>query len=209
MANPQDVKRRIIAENLARAALQEAKKDVQGVGQAAGTAAPPFANLVRYFDQGNRTGSLMRNALQQLSFHAAEIPGPIGKAGSAILGLGVSGGPILIATAALGVFALAWKKADEAGQLAASNAESAGERIRKVFASALQGGNTEEFGQRLTLFRQRLETARNELRQLEAAPLAQQLFRHEVTPQGLTVSVPINNPVQERADQLAAAGSKV
>jgi len=209
MAPPSDVKLRIIAENLARAALQEAKKDVQGVGAASGTAVVPFDKFVRSFTTGSHSANLMRNALQQLSFHAAEIPGPVGKAGSAILGLGISGGPILIATAALGLFALAWKKADEAATLAADNAVSAGERMRKVFASALQGGNTEEFGQRLDLFRRRLGEARDELRQLQAAPLAEQRFRNEVTPQGLTVSVPLNNPVQERADQLAAAGSKV
>lgn len=209
MASPTDVKLRIIAENLARAALQEAKKDVQGVGQAAGTSAAPFANLVRYFDQGNRTGQLFRNALQQLSFQASNIPGPVGKAGSAILGLGISGGPILIATAALGAFALAWKKAEEAGERAAKNAESAGERLRRVFASTLQGGNTEEFGERLDLFRQRLAEARKEQQDLAAAPLAEQRFRQEVTPQGLTVSVPLNNPQQERAEQLAAVATKV
>jgi len=209
MASPSDVKLRIIAENLARAALQEAKKDVQGVGGAAGTAVVPFDKFVRSFTTGSHSANLMRNALQQLSFHAAEIPGPVGKAGSAILGLGISGGPILIATAALGLFALAWKKADEAATLAADNAVSAGERMRKVFASALQGGNVAEFGERIDLFRKRLGEAREDLRQLETSPLAEQRFRNQVTPQGLTVSVPLNNPVQERADQIATASSKV
>src|SRR5438874_11163229 len=110
MGNPQDIKLRIVAENLARAALQEAGRDVKGVGQAAGGAVQPFDKLLRSFTTGSSSATVFHRALEQLSFQAAGIPGPVGRAATAIGTLGVGGGPILIATAALGIFALAWKK---------------------------------------------------------------------------------------------------
>jgi hypothetical protein len=143
---------------------------VQGLG-AAGTKAgeetkASFGKMVLeqgrllFSTQETRQGvNMFEHALRTLSFQAAGVPGPVGKAASAIGILGLGSGPVLLATAALGAFGLAFKHASDEAELAAHNAESAGERIRKVFASALSK-DVEEAGERLKLFRTRLAEAR-------------------------------------------------
>src|SRR5687768_10822856 len=68
---------------------------------------------------GSRATRVLHNSLQQLAFQAAGIPGPVGKAASAIGVLGLGGGPVFLAVAALGALALVWKQVDAAATLAA------------------------------------------------------------------------------------------
>jgi hypothetical protein len=110
-----EAKLKLIAENLARAALAEFKKDVQGTGTAATGASVGFGKMVFANGQliastatARRGAGLFNNALQQLTFQAAGIPGPVGKAASAIGLMGIGGGPVLIATAGIGALALGW-----------------------------------------------------------------------------------------------------
>lgn len=66
---------------------------------------------------GTRATRVLNASIQQLSFHAAGIPGAVGKAASAIAVLGIGGGPVLLAVAAIGALAMAFdhaaKKAEE------------------------------------------------------------------------------------------------
>lgn len=100
---------KIIAENLARAALQEAGRDVKAVGAAAGGTVGPFDKLVRSFTTGTASSNAFSNAVRTLSFQAAGIPGPVGKAASAIGAMGLGSGPVLGATAAVGALALGYR----------------------------------------------------------------------------------------------------
>jgi hypothetical protein len=138
MAPPtSDVRLRIIAENLARAALQEAKRDVQGLGTAAGSTGADFGKLV--FANGNLIAStsnarrgvhLFENALRALSFQAAGIPGSVGKAAQGIGMLGIGSLWVTGAIAGLGGVALAIRAltsdAREAGKAADELAKSVG-----------------------------------------------------------------------------------
>src|SRR5437016_364434 len=106
-----------------------------------------------------RSTRLLERGLQTLAFEAASIPGPIGRVGAAIGALGIGGGPILVAVAALGLFALAWKEIDKEANLAADNTVAAADRMRK---------NLERFGQTntrtsRTVLEQQIATTRAQL----------------------------------------------
>ena len=105
---------------------------------------------------GTRATRLLEHGLQQLSFQAAGIPGPIGKVASAIGMLGVGGGPVLVATAALGLLALAYKEIADASALAAKAQEDFFEALKKTPQGALSLG------------RNALKDAKDQLRSLTA-----------------------------------------
>jgi hypothetical protein len=195
-----DARLRLIAENLARAALAEFKRDVKDTGTAASGASVGFGKMV--FSQGNliastgntrRAVNLFERGLQTLSFQAAGVPGGIGKASAAIGALGVGGGPILLATAALGIFALAWKTADEASELHANNIVAAADRMRRNITSAAH----EVSAERQDVFAQRLAEARAQLATLQATPLPPQRFKQILGPEG-SVSLKVGTPAEDR-----------
>jgi hypothetical protein len=127
---------RIIAENLARAALQEAGRDVKDVGAAAGGTVGPFDKLVRSFTTGTGSANAFKNAVQSLSFHAAGIPGPVGKASAAIGAMGLGSGPVLLATAAVGALALGYRVLTRDAREAAEAADKLTESLKRQGASA-------------------------------------------------------------------------
>lgn len=120
---------KIIAENLARAALAEMRRDVEGAGTAAGGASTGFEKLV--FQQGHLIAStqgarrglnIVENGLRTLAFQAAGVPGPVGKIAS---GFGFLGAGSLVVTgvvAGVGAVALGYRMltrdAREAGEAA-------------------------------------------------------------------------------------------
>jgi hypothetical protein len=59
---------------------------------------------------------VLNNALQQLTFQAAGIPGPLGKAASAIGVLGLGTGPVMLAVAAIGALAVVFDRAAKAAE---------------------------------------------------------------------------------------------
>jgi len=148
---------KIIAENLARAALQEAKRDVQAVGTAATGTASGFGKMV--FQNGQLIAStsnarrgvhLFENALRTLSFQAAGIPGPVGKAAQGIGMLGIGSLWVTAAIAGVGGVALAIRAftadAREAGTAADELAKSVGQLTLGGKFRAI-GGNLTEAGQ--------------------------------------------------------------
>lgn len=141
---------KIIAENLARAALQELQRDVKAVGTEAGGASAGFNKMV--FSNGQLIASttsarrgltLLQNGIQNLAFHAAGIPGPVGKAaqGIGMLGIGslwVTGGIAGLGAVAIGMRLLT-KDAREASKAAEELAKSVaklsvGDRLREIQA---------------------------------------------------------------------------
>jgi len=115
MASTPEARLKIIAENLARAALAELKRDVQGTGTAASGASIGFGKMV--FANGQLIAStatarrglgLFQNGLQLLAFQAAGIPGPLGRAAAGIGLLGVGSLVVTGGIAGLGALALGW-----------------------------------------------------------------------------------------------------
>jgi hypothetical protein len=135
MPDSPETRIRIVAENLARAALQELRRDVAGAGTAATGASTGFGKMV--FAQGNLIAStagarrgvnLIQNALQTLTAQAIGVPGPVGKIAQ---GFGLMGaGSLLVTGAVAGVGAVALgyryltRDAREAGEAADKLTES-------------------------------------------------------------------------------------
>jgi hypothetical protein len=132
---------RIVAENLARAALAELRRDVQVTGTASGTASLGFDRMVVANNRlvtstaGSRKGlNLMENGLRTLAFQAAGIPGPLGKVAA---GLGLLGAGSLVVTGAVagaGAIALAWKFASAAADALTASADRLNQSWRDIIA---------------------------------------------------------------------------
>lgn len=113
--NP-DVRLRIIAENLARAALQEAKRDVEQVGTAARGASTSFGRMV--FSNGQLIASsatarrglnVLETGLRSLAVHATGVSGPVGNIARGFGMLGLSSLTVTGALAAVGAVALGYQ----------------------------------------------------------------------------------------------------
>lgn len=65
---------------------------------------------------GRRGVMVLNNALQQLSFQAAGLPGPLGKVASAVGILGLGTGPVMVAVAALGALAVVFDRAAKSAE---------------------------------------------------------------------------------------------
>lgn len=153
MANTPEGRIRIIAENLARAALAEMKRDVEGAGAAATGATSGFKGMV--FQQGHLIAStqgarrglnIVENGLRTLAFQAAGVPGPVGKIAS---GFGLLGAGSLVVTGAVagaGALALGYR-------MLTKDAREAGEAADKLTDSLKKqtlGGQFRDIGANLT-----------------------------------------------------------
>lgn len=111
-----DIRLKIIAENLARAALQEAKRDVEQVGTAARGTSTSFGKMV--FSNGELIASTatarrgmnaLEGGLRSLAFHAAGVPGPVGNIARGFGLLGLSSLTVTGALAAVGAVAIGYQ----------------------------------------------------------------------------------------------------
>lgn len=144
---------------------------------------------------GTRAARVLNNSIQQLAFQAGGIPGPIGKAATAIGVLGLGTGPVMLAVAALGALALIWKHVGEEAQRSADNQTAALDRlhgnIRKAISTAAPGAVAGA-----------LAEAQARLDSLRRAPLGPQRFMEVQGPEGVR-SVNVGSPAGDRAEQIA------
>jgi hypothetical protein len=165
MPNTPEARLKIVAENLARAALSELKRDVEGAGTAASGASLGFGKMV--FAHGNLIASsagarrgvnLIENALQTLTAQAIGVPGPVGKIAQ---GFGLLGAGSLVVTGAVagaGVLALAYRTLTQDARAAAEAADqltdslkkqSTGAQLREISASLTRAHEEIERGPKI------------------------------------------------------------
>jgi hypothetical protein len=200
-------------ENTAVPGLKRTGEEIARVAAGATGGLSPIQKLSKAMVLAEgREGSLvlreLRGAVTGLGAEALGASGPLGRLGVTLAEFGIGGGVGLAAVAGIAAIGYAWKKSDEAAQLAADNAVAVTERLKRVFASVMkEHGDDPAAG--LNLLRRAADDAKAALTALAAAPLPEQRFRREFSAAtGATVSVPINNPVQQRADEIAAADDK-
>lgn len=152
---------------------------------------------------GRRATMVLNNSLQQLAFQAASIPGPLGKAASAIGVLGLGTGPVFLAVAALGALALVWKQVDSAATLAAENVTSAAERMHRNITTASRQAAPEIFASAIADVEARRAA-------LAATPLGGQRRTFIPGPPGMPM-IPINvgSPEQDRRDALGVFDTQI
>lgn len=140
---------------------------------------------------GRRSTMILNNSLQQLAFQASGIPGPLGKAASAIGVLGLGSGPVFLAVAALGALALVWKEVDAAATLAADNVTAAADRMRRNLTAAASNAAPD-------VFRTAIEAKEAELAVLQRSPLGPQRF---ITAPG-QAPLPVGDPASDRQAEI-------
>lgn len=146
MATTPEARLRIVVENLARAALQEAKREVQGLGAAGRGAAEGTNEATRSFRQNvfaqldllGKSGTTRQgvNALtigfRQMAVAATGATGPMGNLARAGLLLGGGGGVLLGAAATVGVLGLAWHTLTKDVKAATSALDQFGESLTRA-----------------------------------------------------------------------------
>jgi hypothetical protein len=151
---------KIVAENLARAALAELKRDVQGAGTAAAGASTGFGkmvfahgNLIASSEGARRGVNLIEHGLQTLTTQAIGVPGPIGKIAQ---GFGLLGAGSLLVTgvlAGVGAVALEYRiltrDAREAGEAA--------DKLTESLKNQTRAGQLRELGAGLTRAQQGID----------------------------------------------------
>lgn len=153
MPGTPEARLKIVAENLARAALAELKRDVGETGTAAGGASVGFGRMV--FQHGQLIAStgtarhglnILENGLRTLAFSAAGVPGPVGKI---VSGFGLLGAGSLVVTglvAGVGAAALGYRVLTRDAREASEAADKLTDSLKKQTT----GGQLRAIGANLT-----------------------------------------------------------
>jgi hypothetical protein len=145
-----------------------------------------------------RSTMILNNSLQQLAFQTASIPGPMGRAASAIGVLGLGMGPVFLAVAALGALALVWKEVSAAATLAVDNVVAAAERMRRNIGAAAQGAGP-------GVFQAALDQAQAQLAVLKVSPLGPQ----RMVSGPMMAPVSLGTPEEDRAAEIATLETSI